>query len=128
MFLRYVLFGLFISALSAMVALSYTYCYSALLFDFSKTLPFWKILSIFCFLGLLFAGIYYLVAEKSYRLILPLNIALAIGSLTSILWPITASIDEEFPEMFPSFAIPLHFIFPLFWLASFPTFNKRLHD
>lgn len=128
MFQRFVIFGLIVSVISSVVGASYTYCSYHFLFDFSNTLPIWKIVITYVFLGLLFSGLYFVVNEFFTNFLILLNIVVVIISLLSIIWPIIVNIDEEFPEMFPSFAIPLHFIFPLFWLALFSHFNKRIHD
>jgi len=127
-FQRFVLFGVVVSIISSVVGVSYTYCSYHFLFDFSKTLPIWKIVITYVFLGLLFSGLYFVVNEFFTTYLIFLNIAVVLISFLSIIWPIIVNIDEEFPEMFPSFAIPLHFIFPLFWLALFPHFFKRTHD
>lgn len=128
MFQRFVLFGCMVSIISSMLGVSYAYCSYHFLFDFSKILPIWKIVITYFFLGLLFSGLYFVVNKFFTAYLLVLNIAVVLISIFSIVWPIIANIDEEFPEMFPSFAIPLHFIFPLFWLALFPHFNKKTHD
>lgn len=117
-----------ISLFSSIIGVAYSYISYYYLFDFSNTIPFWKIVSTYIFLGLLFSGIYYLVWEYFYRSILFVNVVVVLVTLVSILLPIIVNIEEDFPEMFPSFAIPLHFIFPLLWLAVFPTFINKNHE
>jgi len=124
-FQRFVLFGCMVSIISSMLGVSYAYCSYHFLFDFSRTLPIWKIVITYFFLGLLFSGLYFMVNKFFNSYLIVLNIAVVFISFLSIVWPIIVNIDEEFSEMFPSFAIPLHFIFPLFWLALFTHFNKK---
>jgi hypothetical protein len=127
MFQKYVLFGLLVAVTSSIIGVTYAKVSYYLLFDFSKTIPLWKIVVSNIFLGLFFSGIYYVIQESFAKLILVLNMLVVLISFLSIALPIVVNIEEEFPEMFPSFAIPLHFLFPMLWLALFPYFYKKSH-
>jgi hypothetical protein len=93
------------------------------LFDFSKALPIWKIISAYFSLGLIITGIRFL-----FDFLLPkygelfFNIKLGFLTIASIAHPILINGDFEMAEMYPGFAIPLYFIFSIIWLGLAPTF------
>ena len=129
MFKTYFLFALFISTISSIGSLVYVSNYYSFFADFSPILPKWKIVATFFSLGLISAGFYFVLNKflpKAGTLIF--NISIAFISLSSILIPI---LKEDFPEslemteFYPGFVIPLHFIFPLFWLALSPIIKKN---
>ena len=55
------------------------------------------------------------------------NIIFVLLSFASILVPLVAKLpyDVDFPELFPGFAIPMHFFPALFWFALRPIFFKK---
>ena len=129
MFKTYFLFALFISTISSIGSLVYVSNYYSFFADFSPILPKWKIVATFFSLGLTSAGFYLVLNKflpKAGTLIF--NITIAFISLSSILIPI---LKEDFPEslemteFYPGFVIPLHFIFPIFWLAFSPLISKK---
>ena len=127
MFQNFVVFGMIVSMLSSLLGMVYTFFSYTILFDFSNTIPIWKIPVTFLTIGLILSGVYYIVLEKKPVLLLASNICLVILSFLSIILPIVATVPDEFPEMFPIFAIPLHFLLPMFWLAIFPSFYKKYY-
>jgi len=129
MFKSYFLLGLIVSLISSLGASVYVTKYYELIAPFSLILPLWKIIATYFTLGLCVSGLSYLsnrLAPKFGAIIF--NIVLVFASLSSILLPI---MKEDFPdtlemtEFYPGFVIPLHFIFPLFWLALSPLIKKN---
>jgi hypothetical protein len=103
--------------------------YFEVMANFSLILPLWKIIATYFTVGLSLSGLCFLstrLAPKFGTIIF--NIVLVFATLGSILFPI---MKEDFPEtlemteFYPGFVIPLHFIFPLFWLALSPLIKKN---
>jgi hypothetical protein len=129
MFKSYFLLGLVVSLISSLGASVYVTKYYEVMANFSLILPLWKIIATYFTLGLSVSGLCFLsnrLAPKFGTIIF--NIVLVFATLSSILFPI---MKEDFPEtlemteFYPGFVIPLHFIFPLFWLALSPLIKKN---
>jgi len=129
MFKSYFLLGLVVSLISSLGAAVYVTKYYEVMANFSLILPLWKIIATYFALGLSLSGLYFLstrLAPKFGTIIS--NIVLVFATLGSILFPI---MKEDFPEtlemteFYPGFVIPLHFIFPLLWLALSPLIKKK---
>ena len=129
MFKSYFLLGLVVSLISSLGASVYVTKYYEVMANFSLILPLWKIIAIYFTIGLSVSGLCFL----STRLVpkfgtIIFNIVLVFATLGSIIFPI---MKEDFletlemTEFFPGFVIPLHFIFPLFWLALSPLIKKN---
>jgi hypothetical protein len=116
-----IIFALFITFLSSALGLTYFLLFNNLLFDFSSELPFWKLISTYCFLSFFatFLFIQYVKLSKGRNLWV-FNLSLSLMSFFSIILPIIAKVTHADGEFFPVFAIPFHFIFPLFWLIFYP--------
>ena len=129
MFKSYFLLGLAVSFISSLGASVYVTKYYELIANFSLILPLWKIIACYFSLGLIVSGLYFISSKLSPKFGgMIFNISLVFASLSSILLPI---MKEDFPEslemteFYPGFVIPLHFIFPLFWLALSPIIKKN---
>ena len=129
MFKSYFLLGLVVSLISSLGASVYVTKYYEVMANFSLILPLWKIIATYFTVGLSVSGFCFLstrLAPKFGTIIF--NIVLVFATLGSILFPI---MKEDFPEtlemteFYPGFVIPLHFIFPLFWLALSPLIKKN---
>ena len=129
MFRSYFLLGLVVSLISSLGAAVYVTKYYEVMANFSLILPLWKIIATYFALGLSLSGLYFLrtrLAPKFGTIIF--NIVLVFATLGSILFPI---MKEDFPEtlemteFYPGFVIPLHFIFPLLWLALSALIKKN---
>jgi len=129
MFKSYFVLGLVVSLISSLGAAVYVTKYYEVMANFSLILPLWKIIATYFALGLSLSGLYFLstrLAPKFGTIIF--NIVLVFATLSSILFPI---MKEDFPEtlemteFYPGFVIPLHFIFPLLWLALSPLIKKN---
>lgn len=120
MFQKYFLYGMSVAAIASVVAVCYMFFYFKYLFDFSTILPFWKVVSVYFSISLFLAGIYFGIQSKfNKKGALISNIILALGAFVSILIPITRmGVFVENAEFYAGFAIPLHFILPMFWLAT----------
>ena len=129
MFKSYFLLGLVVSLISSLGAAVYVTKYYEVMANFSLILPLWKIIAIYFTVGLSVSGLCFL----STRLVpkfgtIIFNIVLVFATLGSIIFPI---MKEDFletlemTEFYPGFVIPLHFIFPLFWLALSPLLKKN---
>ena len=129
MFKSYFLLGLVVSLISSLGASVYVTKYYEVMANFSLILPLWKIIAIYFTIGLSVSGLCFL----STRLVpkfgtIIFNIVLVFATLGSIIFPI---MKEDFletlemTEFYPGFVIPLHFIFPLFWLALSPLIKKN---
>jgi hypothetical protein len=119
MFRPFLVLGVSVGVVSAFVSSVFAYFFNQNLFDFSEVLPYWKIISIDFSLALIAVGIFYglhIISKKYFKLIF--NSLFALCSISSVLVPITAKIpDLEFPEFYPTYAIPLHLIFSVIFLA-----------
>lgn len=115
----YLILGITAGVLSAMVSCIFAYLFNQKLLDFSEVLPYWKIIAVDFSLALAAVGIYFglrFISAKHHLVIF--NILFSIGAIASIMVPISAKLpDLEFPEFYPTFAIPLHLIFSVLFLA-----------
>jgi hypothetical protein len=120
MFRPFLVLGVSVGVVSAFVSSVFAFFFNQNLLDFSEVLPYWKIISMDFSLALIAVGVFYglsLVSKTYYKPIF--NALFAICSIVSVLIPITAKFpDLEFPEFYPTFAIPLHLIFSVIFLAS----------
>ncbi len=119
MFKPFLILGLTAGVISSIVSCIFAYLFNQNLLDFSQVLPYWKISSVDISLSLIVVGVFYglsMVSKTYYKPIF--NSLFAICSIASVLIPITAKFkDLEFPEFYPTFAIPLHVIFSVIFLA-----------
>jgi hypothetical protein len=120
MFRPFLVLGVSVGVVSAFVSSVFAFFFNQNLLDFSEVLPYWKIISMDFSLALIAVGFFYglsLVSKTYYKPIF--NSLFATCSIASVLIPITAKFpDLEFPEFYPTFAIPLHLIFSVIFLAS----------
>jgi hypothetical protein len=116
---QFLVLGISSGAIAAIVSCFFAYFFNHNLFDFSSVLPYWKIISVNFSLALMAAGVFYglnLVSRKYCRTIF--NCLFALCSILSVIFPITAKFEDlEFPEFYPTFAIPLHLFFSVIFLS-----------
>ena len=129
MFKSYFLLGLIVSLISSLGAFVYVTKYYEIMANFSAILPLWKIIACYFSLGLIVSGLCFISSKLLPKFgVIIINILLVFTSLSSIILPL---MKEDFPEtlemteFYPGFVIPLHFIFPLFWLALSPLIKKN---
>jgi hypothetical protein len=119
MFKPYLILGLLAGVISAAVSVVFAYTFNQKLLDFAQVLPYWKIIAVDFSLSLIGVGVYFglsLIAKKIHKVVF--YSLFSIASITSVLLPITANFpDLEFPEFYPTFAIPLHLIFSVIFLS-----------
>jgi hypothetical protein len=119
MFRPFLVLGVSVGVVSAFVSSVFAYFFNQNLLDFSEVLPYWKIISVNFSLALMAAGVFYglnLVSRKYCRTIF--NCLFALCSILSVIFPITAKFEDlEFPEFYPTFAIPLHLFFSVIFLS-----------
>lgn len=116
-----IVFALFIAFLSSLLGLAYFVSFNHFLFDFSSVLPSWKLISTYCFISFLttFLFVQYVRVTGAKKLWV-FNLSLSLIFFFTICIPILAQVTHADGEFFPVFAIPFHFIFPLFWLIFYP--------
>jgi len=119
MFKPYLILGLLAGVISAAVSVVFAYTFNQKLLDFAQVLPYWKIIAVDFSLSLIGVGVYFglsLIAKKIHKVVF--YSLFSVASITSVLLPITANFpDLEFPEFYPTFAIPLHLIFSVIFLS-----------
>jgi len=119
MFKPYFILGLLAGVISAAVSVVFAYTFNQKLLDFAQVLPYWKIIAVDFSLSLIGVGVYFglsLIAKKIHKVVF--YSLFSVASITSVLLPITANFpDLEFPEFYPTFAIPLHLIFSVIFLS-----------
>ncbi|MFM7682218.1 MAG: hypothetical protein ACKO7P_05680 [Bacteroidota bacterium] len=123
----FLVLGVSAGAISAFVSFLFAYFFNQNLFDFSNVLPYWKIVSVDFTLALISAGVYYGITfiSKSHSKII-FNPLFALCSIVSVLMPITAKLEGiEFPEFYPTFALPLHLFFSVIFLAFSSIFIRH---
>jgi len=116
-------FAFLLSLISICFSFTYFRLYQIYLFDFSEVMPMWRLLSIEVFLS--FSITWLSAFCKTKKTMLIFNVTLVVITLLSILYPVQARIYHEYEDFFPAFAIPLHFIVPLFWLSLHPLLLKN---
>lgn len=81
-----------------------------------------------CIFSCVLAGVGYWLLDKvfKYNGKIIFNFLFTILSFVSILHPFAATLplDIEFPEMFPSLVVPMHFFPALIWFTLQPIFIK----
>jgi MFS superfamily sulfate permease-like transporter len=103
------------------VSSSYTILYYSYLFDFSESLPLWKIVAAHVFFSLLLFGVIRKLKKPIEQNIVTWRITLVVLTIISTIFPILKrNVAGEFPELYPGFAVPLHYIFLSLWLAFEP--------
>jgi uncharacterized membrane protein YozB (DUF420 family) len=119
MFKPYFILGLLAGVISAAVSVVFAYTFNQKLLDFAQVLPYWKIIAVDFSLSLIAVGVYFglsLIAKKNHKVVF--YSLFSVASIASVLLPITANFpDLEFPEFYPTFAIPLHLIFSVIFLS-----------
>ena len=121
-----IVFALFIAFLSSLLGLAYFVSFNHFLFDFSSVLPSWKLISTYCFISFLATFLFILYVRLSGgRILWVFNLSLSLISFFTICIPILAQVTHADGEFFPVFAIPFHFIFPLFWLTFYPLISPN---
>ena len=119
MFRPFLFLGISTGIISALVSVTFAYIFNQQLLDFSVALPYWKIIAVDFSLSLFSVGIYFGIFKlaKNYSKII-FHALFALCSIASVLIPITAKLpDVEFPEFYPTFAIPLHLFVSVIFLA-----------
>jgi len=126
MFQKYFIFSMSVAAIASFLAATYMFIYFKYLFDFSNILPYWKVISTYFSLSLMLAAVYFLAQIKLPKVnTLLISILVSLLAFVSILIPITRmGVFVENAEFYAGFAIPLHFILPMSWLATAPYFLK----
>lgn len=127
MFNSYFNLGIISGIVSSVIGGIYAFVYYKYMFDFSVVLPIWKIIATYFSLGLIAGGALFVFDRLFPKYgTLFFNLKFALLSFASILLPILKFIDGvEFPELFPGFAIPLHFFFPIIFLSLSPSIIKK---
>jgi len=119
MFKPYFILGLLAGVISAAVSVVFAYTFNQKLLDFAQVLPYWKIIAVDFSLSLIAVGVYFglsLIVKKIHKVVF--YSLFSVASIASVLLPITANFpDLEFPEFYPTFAIPLHLIFSVIFLS-----------
>jgi hypothetical protein len=126
-FQRYFIAGLVVAIVSSVIGGLYASFFNAQLFDFSSILPIWKISAVYFSISLIATGLYFLLLHffSKFGLIL-FNSMFVIAAVSSVMIPITAKIENvEFTEFYPIFAIPLHLVFSVVFLAISPLIIKN---
>jgi hypothetical protein len=95
------------------------------LFDFSSFLPLWNIVVLFTFISLILGVLsilFFLIFKKAGSMILSGLICVLsfLSVILPTLFPPQFASSIESPEIFPAFAVPLHFIIPMVWLTLSP--------
>lgn len=123
---QFLVLGISSGAIAAIASSFFAYIFNENLFDFSSVLPYWKIISVDFSLALIAVGVFYvlnIVSNKYFRTIF--NCLFALCSIVSVIIPITAKFEGlEFPEFYPTFALPLHLFFSVIFLALSSIFIK----
>ncbi|MBM3186334.1 MAG: hypothetical protein FJZ67_08530 [Bacteroidetes bacterium] len=122
----FLVLGVSAGVISTFVSFLFAYFFNQNLFNFSNVLPYWKIVSVDFTLALTSAGVYYGITfiSKIYSKII-FNSLFALCSIVSVLMPITAKLEGiEFPEFYPTFALPLYMFFSVIFLALSSIFIK----
>ena len=82
-----------------------------------------------CIFSCVIAGIGYWLSAKVFKGAgqIIFNLLFTLLSFASILGPFAATLplDIEFPEMFPSLVVPMHFFPALIWFTLQPLFLKK---
>ena len=83
-------------------------------------------LVLYCFISLLatFLFLQYVRLTRARNLWV-FNLSLSLISFFTVCIPILAQVTHADAEFFPVFAIPFHFIFPLFWLTFYPLISPN---
>jgi hypothetical protein len=119
MFKPYFILGLLAGVISAAVSVVFAYTFNQKLLDFAQVLPYWKIIAVDFSLSLIGVGVYFglsLITKKIHKVVF--YSLFSVASIASVLLPITANFPNlEFPEFYPTFAIPLHLIFSVIFLS-----------
>ncbi|MBL4862043.1 MAG: hypothetical protein JKY09_03375 [Crocinitomicaceae bacterium] len=118
--------GIF-SGIAASIYSEVYYWANAYMLDFSRVSSALQMFSISIFVSILATIGFWLCCKylKSKGEI-TFNLLFVAGSFVSIVYPFAAilPLDLEFPEMFPGFAVPMHFFPALFWMTLKPIFIK----
>jgi hypothetical protein len=121
-----IIFALFIAFLSSSLGIAYFVSFNYFLFDFSSVLPSWKLISTYCFISFLATFLFVIyVRLLGGRNLWVFNLSLSLISFFTICIPILAKVTHTDDEFFPVFAMPFHFIFPLFWLTFYPLISPN---
>ncbi len=117
-------FSIIVAFVSSILGMLYAHLYYKL-FDFSSFLPLWNIVVLFTFISLILGVLsilFFLIFKKAGSMIL--SGLICVLSLLSVilptLFPPQFASSIESPEIFPAFAVPLHFIIPMVWLTLSP--------
>ena len=116
-------FAFLLSLISVVISFIYFRLFQIYLFDFSMVVPFWRLFAMIVFLSFCITWLNGFCTTKRSHIIF--NFALVLVTLLSILYPIQARIYNQYEDFFPAFAIPLHFMVPLFWLSLHPLLLKN---
>ncbi len=130
MFKKSLLLGIAAGALAGIGCISYAMVYKAAMeVDFSKVANPAAIIAS-CIFGTVLAsvGFYTLDRWMKAKGEIIFNFTFVILSFVSIIGVFAASLplDIEFPELFPGFAVPMHFFPALAWFTLKPLFIKQL--
>ncbi|MEN9304290.1 MAG: hypothetical protein RL264_2719 [Bacteroidota bacterium] len=115
--------GMSVGVVSSGIGYAYWHSYNHFLFDFSKAIPAFKLISAYFSLSFIFAGISTFASGQFMRWV---NLLIGLIGFTSILLPmLQREVPGDFPELFPGFAIPLYVLWPLCWLSISPFFTVK---
>lgn len=113
-------FALLLAVLSCIFGIFYFISFNQFLFNYTSIIPYWKLIATYFFLSFIISflfKVYLRVFAQKYLWVF--NLFLVLVSFCTILYPIQAKVFHPDGEFFPIFAIPLHFIVPLFWLTFY---------
>lgn len=128
MFKRCLLLGIVAGLLAGLACIIYAQVYKgAMGTDFSQVVkPVGMVAA--CLFGTVLSGIGFYLVDRWMKTKgeIVFNFILVTLSFASILGPFATSLplDVEFPELFPGFAVPMHFYPALAWFTLKPLFIK----
>jgi len=128
MFKKSIFLGITSGILAGISCIVYAYMYkSSLEVDFSKVVKPQGMIGACVFVSLLAAIVYFLFSKwmKKYGEIV-FNFLFVILTFASLVIPFAISLplDVQSPELFPGFAVPMHFFPALGWFTLKPLFIK----
>ena len=126
MFKKLLLLGIATAVVSSLGAIMFAKFYNDTIFDYTKILSYTSIAAGCTFVSI-FAAVTFWAAQmilKSWAEFI-FNAVFAIGSMASILYPISAEVQNDEFGYFMVYAIPLHFFPVLTWVTLKPLFFRK---
>lgn len=125
-FKKSLIHGILAGILAAIGAFMYASFYNNKLFDYSKDLAYSTIISAAFGATVLASVLHFLGSKVSVKWNdFVFNSLFSLVTMASIMLPINAKIQNEIPDYFPIYAIPLHFFPLLMWISLKPLFDKK---